>query len=499
MTRTVRSIALLALLWLAPAAAAANLEGTIDHLIRGGNIGGATVAVSVREAGAGTVIADVHADRPMIPASNMKLLTSGAALMTLGPDFQFRTELLLDGDRLVVAGSGDPGFADPELLALMTRPGDDGGPGLGFDQFLDLWLDAVAEQGPEKIRELVVDDRIFDREYVHPSWPVDQLNRWFCAQVAGFSLHMNVVHFYPQPRAGKRPSLTRHVPRARSLVVENNATSKTGVHEDDTVWIARRLGTNEVTFYGNVKHPFKRAVPVTIHDPPQFFADMLAARLEERGIDVGVARTANPGEDEPGGDVIGPVITTPISTAVTRCNRDSENVYAECLLKRMGHDMTGQPGSWHTGGAIVRHALHERLGKAAMSAKLVTADGSGLSRLNRVAPSTLTAWLNEMQNDEELADVFLDSFAVGGRTGTLRSRFHGATSTGAVIQAKTGFINGVSCLSGYVTTPDGRRRCFSVMINDIDVPTSRAKALQDRIVVAIAEDMAEAATVEVTD
>ncbi|MCP3903770.1 MAG: D-alanyl-D-alanine carboxypeptidase/D-alanyl-D-alanine-endopeptidase, partial [Planctomycetes bacterium] len=482
------TVALLALLaGVSSAVAAARLDATIERLITGGNMGGATVGVSVREAGSGTSITSILADEPLIPASNMKLLTSGAALVTLGPDFSFRTKLLLDGDRLIVVGSGDPGFADPELLPLMTRPGDAEGPGLGIDDFLELWLAAIVEHAPKSIREIVVDDRVFDRTFVHESWPRDQLNRWYSAQVAGLSVHLNVVHFFPAPRPGKRPSLSNFQPFARNLIIENNATSRTGVHADDTVWIARRLGTNELTFYANVKHAYRTPVPVTIHDPPQFFADLLSERLEARGVDVGDARTARIGEGEPTGEVIGPVITTPIGTAITRCNRDSESLYAECLLKRMGHEMTGQPGSWQTGGAIIRHVLHDRLGSGALSARLVTADGSGLSRNNRVAPATLTAWLNVFHNDDDLREVFLDSFAVGGRTGTLRSRFRGAKRSGAVIQAKTGYVNGVSCLSGYITMPDGRRRCFSIMINDIDVPIGRAKDLQDRIVLAIVE------------
>ena len=118
----------------------------------------------------------------------------------------------------------------------------------------------------------------------------------------------------PQPRPGKRPSLAKYLPLARNLIIENNATSNVSANDDDTVWIARRLGTNEITFYGNVKHSYRTEVPVTIHDPPQFFADLFSERLEARGVDVGTARTVRHGESESSGKVIGPVITTPIAT-----------------------------------------------------------------------------------------------------------------------------------------------------------------------------------------
>ena len=233
------------------------------------------------------------------------------------------------------------------------------------------------------------------------------------------------------------------------------------------------------------------------------------------------------------GPTLGPAIYTSMSTVITRCNRDSQNLYAESLIKRMGYAVTGQPGSWLNGAAIVRIVVRDRLQNAALSSQLKIADGSGLSRENAIAPATLTAWLNSFHNDKTLGPMFIGSLAVGGQSGTLRQRFttadlHGATvracSTGHEVQAgdecvvvaeprarpvseparplgaapptvlaepsKSRFINGVSCLSGYVTKPDGRARCFSIMINDLDVPTSRAKKLQDAIVRAIADDMA---------
>jgi len=184
-------------------------------------------------------------------------------------------------------------------------------------------------------------------------------------------------------------------------------------------------------------------------------------------------------------------VQTSIETAVTRCNRDSENLYAEAVLKRIGNELTGQPGSWLYGGSILRIVAFERLGDPSLTTRLTVSDGSGLSRDNRVPPETLTAWLCSMANDEQLSDVFLGSLAVGGVSGTLDDRLATARLDGAVVHAKTGYIRGVSCLSGYVTASDGHRRCFSIMINGLKAPLAHAKQLQDRIVAAIAEDMSQ--------
>jgi D-alanyl-D-alanine carboxypeptidase/D-alanyl-D-alanine-endopeptidase (penicillin-binding protein 4) len=481
-------------LLLVAAAARADLRGEIEIAIRGGSLDGASVGISVLEAGpgAGRTLVGLRDDEMMIPASNLKLFTTGAALHMLGAEFRFKTRMIRSRARLTIVGDGDPGFGDPDLLALMTAPGEEA-VGMGVEQFLDLWVEAVVASGVEHLEEIVVDDSVFDREYVHPTWPRDQLNRRYCAEVSGLAFHLNQIHFYPVPRPGQRPSLTLYEPRTSAIIIDNNATSETGVHGDDTVWIARKLGTNRLTFYGNVKHRYRTPVPATVHAMPSLFGDLFAERLRLRGIRVDRVRLIEPAEVPTFGPTLGPAVYTPITTAIARCNRDSQNLYAESLTKRMGYAATGQPGSWLNGASIVRLVVHERLQDAAISSRLKIADGSGLSRDNAVAPATLTAWLNTFHNDPSLGPLFIESLAVGGESGTLRHRFESADLHGATVHGKSGYINGVSCLSGYVTMPDGRRCCFSIMINDLHVPTSRAKKLQERVVQAIADEMARTA------
>ena len=103
-----------------------------------------------------------------------------------------------------------------------------------------------------------------------------------------------------------------------------------------------------------MKHRCRHPISVTVHDPPAFFAHLLADRLRYAGTEVGGYRVAAPEDPPSTGTVVGPVITTPISTVVTRCNRDSANLYAEALLKRVGAAVTRQPGSWLNGSAIIR-------------------------------------------------------------------------------------------------------------------------------------------------
>ena len=384
---------------------------------------------------------------------------------------------------------------------------------MDVEELLGLWVSAVKAADIRGVKELLVDDRVFAREPVHPSWPVEQLNTRSFAQVSGLNFHTNVLHFFPRPGTQARPEVGDLRPHASWIQIVNKATARTGPNDRQTVWLTRPADVNTFTVFGNVKYAAKEPVPVTINDVPEFFARLLAERLETAGVHVAASRVASADDGEAAGRLVGPIVQTPIATVVARCNTDSQNLYAESLLKRTGRAMTGQPGSWATGAGAVRHVVQQRVGDR-LAAPLQVADGSGLSRDNRVTADMLTAWLDSFHRDatamagpnaspDEIEQVrlrnaigrnFIESLAVGGETGTVRSRFNRLDALGVVAQCKTGYINGVSCLSGFVTAPDGRRRSFSVLCNELVQPDAvgKAKRLQESIVELVAGDMTAA-------
>ncbi len=481
-------LSLAAMCVIAASAAAASLQVEIEDAIKRASLGEATIAISVRDTEDDDALVAFNATTPMSVASNMKLLTSGAALHVLGSDFQFRTQMQWDGRRLVIVGDGDPAFGDPELLERMATADT---PGLSIEQFIELWIDAVTSAGITSIDEIIIDDRIFDREYFHPSWPADQLNRRYCAEVAGLNLHLNVLHVFPAPHSGTRPEIRAVRPNAPWISMQNRATARTGVDESNTAWISRPPDSNTMTLYGNVRFTYQIPVPVTFHDPPQFFADLMADRLRSAGVTVQTARPAKTNDDAAEGTVIGPVVATPIATVLKRCNQDSVNLYAEAMLKRIGHELTNQPGSWEHGSTILRHVVLDRLHDPSLVSSLIVSDGSGLSRDNRVTAETFTAWLCSFYNDKSLGPVYLDSLAEAGISGTLTKRFRNTDLFGATVRGKTGYIDSVSTMSGFVTMPDGRCRSFSILVNGFKRGQLwRAKDMQERIVALIAEDLA---------
>ncbi|MEX2219219.1 MAG: D-alanyl-D-alanine carboxypeptidase [Phycisphaerales bacterium] len=486
----------LGLLVAPPAAIAQELNARVEALIAGSKLGGAGVGVSILDLSSGRTLADHRGEAALIPASNMKLLTTGAALLVLGEEFVFRTELLVDGDRLIVMGSGDPALADPVILEQMT-------PRMSVEGLVEALAGAVRQAGVERIGQVIVDDRIFDREYVHPSWPADQLDKHYCAQVAGLNFHTNVLYAFPSPSgegAGRPPTIALE-PFAPWLEIQNRA--RTVAEGRNSVWLSRERGTNRFTLMGEVRFPAKVPIDITLHEVPLLVGQLIAAELPRSGVAVGpvpakadrarlgrdelqsvlpLVRLAEPGESLSGRSVA--AVTTHIRDVLERCNNDSQNLYAEALLKRLGHDVTGEPGSWTNGASVVRMTIKERLG-AEYAASTVVADGSGMSREDKVAPRTLTRWLETLQKDPRFGEAFVDSLATPG-DGTLRSRF-GEAKLRTVLRAKSGKIDRVRCLSGYLTDPaSGRRVAFSVMVNGFeerDFP--QALKLHEDVVVLI--------------
>ncbi|MCE2654013.1 MAG: D-alanyl-D-alanine carboxypeptidase/D-alanyl-D-alanine-endopeptidase [Planctomycetaceae bacterium] len=454
--------------WWTDAAAAAqpSLSSEVRETLTRAKLGEAKAAICVVDVASGTVLAGVADRDPVIPASNLKLLTSGAALLALGPDFSFRTTLVREGSRLFIVGDGDPGLADPVLLAAANS---------GVDEFLDKLAAEAVRQGAGDVTEVVVDDRVFDRAHIHPSWPQNQLDAWYCAPVSGVNFFTNVVELYVSPGSARDvPPQVRLLPTARWLEVDNKARTVSG--DNSSLAASRAAGRNVFQLTGTVSTRWRQDEPleVSVQEPGLIFGRLMAERITRlraggaaAGAPVGV-RMATADDVRPASEPL-VVIRTPLATALSRCNVNSQNMYAESLLKRVGHEVTGQPGSWQNGGAVVRMQVAERLGSDASD--LVISDGSGLSRENRVTTRILARWLGLVAQDPKVGDAFVASMATTEQ-GRLESRFRGRRLDHEV-RAKTGFIRGVQALSGFVThTGTGRRIAFSVIVNN----TERAPA-----------------------
>lgn len=462
------------------------LDAEAERLAGNSRLAACRVGISIYDISERKVLAHVRADEAFTPASNMKLLTSGAAVIMLGPGFSFRTELLKDVDRLIVKGDGDPALADTAIL-------DKSKPKLTVDDVLSMLVQSATKAGMNHVSELVIDDRVFDREWVHPAWAAKNLDRGYSAPVSGLNFHMNVLSVYTQPNAqgpGTAP-IVKLEPAASWIPLSIKA--QTVRERKNTAWISRAADRNAFTIHGDVGLPSQSPSEHTVFAPPEFFGRILAERLEQGGVRFASpdrnVRLADPSDDFSRAKVIG-VVTTSMVDVLRRCNADSENLYAESIFKRMGQAVTHEPGSWTNGAAVLRMVLSERINPEAAATTIIS-DGSGLSRQNAVSPKVLTGFLSVMSGVNG-ADFFISSLAEPGKPGTLQKRFQNVRLKGE-LRGKSGFINGVRCLSGYVTSREsGRRVAFSVMVNDIQTDEQTRAALElHESVVKLADDWLE--------
>jgi D-alanyl-D-alanine carboxypeptidase/D-alanyl-D-alanine-endopeptidase (penicillin-binding protein 4) len=464
-----------------PALIQRDLANDIALAVARAEMGRASVGVHVLDLSTGQVLASIdHSETgTFIPASNMKLLTSGAALQVLGPNFAFKTEIRRDADRLIIVGGGDPGLGDPELLDEMSIAG-------GVTGFMEAVAVRVREvTSLESVSEVVVDDRIFDRRHTHPQWPVNQLNRYYCAEVSGLNFHLNLL--YVRVNRTRDNRLAINIEPDMPWIEMNSEATPAGVGESqNSIWLSRAPGTEAITIGGKVRTGVLGEV--TIHDPASNFGRLLAASLADQGISLSggatsSVRLAEPDEVLPEGEIV-LVIQTPIERALQRCNTDSYNLYAEAFMKRLGA-ASGQAGSWSQGAAMLRMVVTERIGSDYLD-DLSISDGSGMSRENGVSPELITRWLASFYADAELGEMYVTSLAPPG-DGTLRNRFRRERPDN-VLRAKTGFINGVRTMSGYVIDQEtGRAVAFSALMNDLvkGEHHTAAKNLQEDIVILI--------------
>ncbi len=470
---SIRRKTILCLLWLCQSVQG-DLQSSIQQIVSNADLNKGSAGVCIIDTSTNEPLVEINAINGMIPASNQKLLTTGTAIHVLGPHFSFNTKLLQHGKNLLVVGDGDPTLGDTELLGISNWADER----QMLEAELKPWVDAVKRAELTAIDTLYIDDRIFDQNFVHPSWPADQINNWYCAQVAGINYHLNVVHFFPSPNIGTHANLGLYTPAIPWISIKNNTTSKTGKNSSSSFWIARSPNSNVLTARGNVNAKHTKPVQVAFHDPSMIFGNTLAAELRANGISVKHVQRVDRNSVNQGKQLY--VRTTPIANVLLRSNRDSHNLYAESLLKRVSAAATQRSGTFDEGAAVVDAAVTQRLGNVQRG--LSSADGSGMSRENSVSPKTLAMWLASFQLDEPSGEALLHSLATPG-TGTLDNRFKNVNLRGAQVYAKSGYLRGVCSLSGYIVFDDQREPLvLSIIVNNVKGTVRGAKKMQEQII-----------------
>ncbi len=489
-------MAALAAACLIPAAGQAQVRSAvvgIDDLQRrldaafSGNWRGASWGVSIVSLDAGETLFALDPDLPLAPASNMKLLTSAAALHILGPEHRFKTYVLSDGQitdgvlhgDLILYGTGDPGLSDRYFRRK--------------DDVFHLLIDQLAASGIHTVTGDLVGDASFLPGPLRPEgWDNRDLNDHFTAAVSALSYNENVVSFRVVARApGEAPAVFT-VPDHSGLEVVNNARTVAGgsrarVHllRDDPLEPVRVEGE----IVSGAPDVWRQ---LTVSVPAHFAASGFRAALLSRGIVVaGGIRVVHdsersvlrggvvaPGVGRRTARVLARHVSEPLSAHLAVVNKESHNLFAELVFRSLGRAVEGD-GSPEAATRAVASVL-ARLGLDATS--VVQVDGSGLSPGNRVSASTFVALLDRMAATPRWADYWA-SLPEAGRRGELGRMY--STPAARNLRAKTGTIERVSALSGLVRTADGERVAFSIMVNGTR-STSAAKRVENQVGVLLA-------------
>lgn len=433
----------------------ADLAGKVEAIVASQTQGKVRIAVKIVNPATGAVIYSRNASVPMTPASNMKLVTTAAALNYLGPDFAYLTGVGLLGDSIVVIGSGDPLLGDKATSQKKK-----------IDTYwvLRSIADNLRKNNVTSITDVIIDGTVFDNEYVQPGWPKNELNKWYASEVAGLNYNDNCVEIIAET-VGQKVELALDPPTSYVKIINN---CKPSAKPPDTAWGARPPGSNVITVAG-VCHKKCEPFRVTITRPPAFFGFLLAEELRRSGIAVRgqlVEREIMPQEQFK----LFAIYRTSLWEVFERSNKDSLGLAAESLLKTIAayRQPSGKGGSWSQGRQLVSNYL---VSLGIPADQFVIDDGCGLSENNRLSANILTAVLLDIYKKPE-CQKFKETLAVGGEDGTLDNRFTEPKYKGKVF-AKSGYIGGVKSLSGVCTTEAGDR-VFSIITNNANGKSRQA-------------------------
>lgn len=453
------------------------LQEQIKFLLSDPSLANAHIGIYIESLQDGHVVFEQNPFKLMIPASNMKLFTTAAALVNLGPAFRFKTGVYYSGQLkdstligdLIIKGSGDPSisgrFYQNDYFAVFKQ-----------------WVDSLKKQGISKINgNLIGDNSLFKNPVIADGWNWDDLPFWYAAQTSALSFNDNCVDFriWPDSVPGGHVHF-KMSPGYDSVRVVNKAIVVDSSAEN-TLKIRRIRGNDVVIISGNLPvNADTVSESITVEAPGRYFLSILKKVLTRQGIEVsGTIRLISDSLDYTAAKRLFTHYSPPLPELIKVLNKLSHNFYAEQLLKTMGA-IFNREGSFTAGCQFVDDWLM-KIGVPEQY--FLNVDGSGLSRKNFVAPIA-TATLLRYLYHHPYFKYYYDSLPIAGVDGTIKKRMKGTLAQGNV-HAKTGYVQHMRALSGYVNVGRKDPMLFVMMFNNYSVPTPHINDIQDKICILL--------------
>ncbi len=423
----------------------------------------------------GDIIFEKNADTKLIPASVIKIFTSYAALKKLGPNSTFKTRVFRTGllnegtltGNLFLKGGGDPSLVSERMWMLINE---------------------LVRSGIKKINgDIVADSSYYDLEKTPVARPVYLSDEAFNAPIGALSFNFNTTTIYVKPaeKIGDKP-LVYTDPENSYIDVVNQAKTGTENSKDtlsvkrisavegdmgDTVLLRGTLpiSSNERRFYRNIVNP------------ALYTANMFKTFWEQRSL-IFKGKIIE-GVTPSNAKLVIEFESLPLWQIIWGLNKFSNNFVGDQILKKLGAETWGVPGTIEKGLTAVRDILEDS-GLTKDSYKMT--DGSGLNRQTFVTARQVTKVLNLAYHDFSIFPEYIASFGISGVDGTLRRRFSSSKMKGR-IRAKTGSLDGVASLAGYLETDSGEKLAFTIIINDPKLKYGKMSAWVDKIVTLLSK------------
>ena len=404
------------------------------------------------------------AQKYFIPASNVKLLTTAAALQKLGADFRIKTSVYSgENGSLYVAGRGDPSITEAQLQSLAQQ---------------------LKRRGVDRVNELIGDDSYFQGSAVNPNWEWEDAQAGYGAPINSLIFNQNAIELLLSPQdLGQPLRVTFAEPKlANQWQIQNNSVT-VAQNESEFIEVGREFDRAAIRVSGQLKVGAEpESAYVAVVNPANNFLQHFQQVLAAEGIPVKQALVASVYRNF--NQELATVESPPLAELVRETNRESNNLYAEVLLRLLGKVTDKMPQQQEDTDEIGLKELKTALTQLGVNPNsYILADGSGLSRHNLISPEALVQTLRFMANSPA-ASIYRQSLPIAGESGTLKNRLN-STPNRVILQAKTGTLSGVSAQSGYIEVPDYEPLVFSIIVNQSDLSAASMRSATDEIVLLL--------------
>ncbi len=467
--------------------AAEALQGKVEAIVADPALGEAVMSISART-GDGRTLVDIDGDNMVMPASNMKLITTGAALHALGSDYSFETKIgysgkiedgLLKGD-LYIIGGGDPTTGSKDSIAV------------AIEKTFGEWERLVREAGIRRIEGRVIGDgRAFDGMIEHPTWLWNDIGTYYGAGATGLMYYENTQSFNVSAGAkvGDPVKITPSYPAAPWMDFRYScSTGKAGTGDQLYLYASDLAPVAEIRGTFGVDRAAKR-LDCSNKFPEYTCASYFVDYLKGHGIPCsgGPAdfRLCTDTEDAEELTILGVTKSPSLKRIVFETNYASNNLYAETLLRTLGREKTGSAS--YDSSYVALDEIFKAFALDTKDAKIV--DGSGLSRMNYISADFFCRFLEAMMSSPCFED-YIETLPSPGSRGTLSANMSGSPAAmKARIKVKSGSMNGIRCYTGYIIPTEGCKEdtiIFSIMVNNCTSPTWKIRPLLDKIMATLA-------------